>query len=89
MLRRFRALGRSIRREIAVYRRILAHPRTPWRARWLLGIAIGYALSPIDLIPDWIPVLGYLDDALIVPLLVWLALRQVPADVIAECRRAG
>ncbi len=88
MFARVRQFGRKIRDEIRVYQRIFRHPRTPRRARWLLGAAIGYGLSPIDLIPDWIPVLGYVDDALIVPLLVWLALRQVPADVIAECRRA-
>jgi uncharacterized membrane protein YkvA (DUF1232 family) len=55
-------------------------------ARWLLGAAVAYALSPIDLIPDFIPVLGHLDDVLIVPLLVWLALRIVPAHVVAEHR---
>ncbi len=87
MFARVRRFGRKIRDEITVYQRILHHPRTPRRARWLLGAAVGYALSPLDLIPDWIPVLGYVDDALIVPLLVWLALRQVPADVISECRR--
>lgn len=51
----------------------------------LLGLAIGYALLPFDLIPDWIPVLGLLDDVILLPLLVWLALRSVPADVYAQC----
>ncbi len=89
MFARVRALGHRIRNEIGVYQRILRHPRTPRRARWLLGLAVGYALSPIDLIPDWIPVVGYLDDALLIPVLVWLALRQVPNDVVAECRRTN
>ncbi len=86
MWRRLKPIGQRIRRELDVYRRILVHPRTPRPARWLLAAAIGYAISPIDLIPDWIPVVGYLDDVLIVPGLVWLALRLVPADVVAECR---
>lgn len=75
------------RQEIAFYRLVLVHPRTPRASRFFLGAAIAYALSPIDLIPDFIPVLGYLDDVLIVPLLIWLALRLIPKDVIADCRR--
>jgi uncharacterized membrane protein YkvA (DUF1232 family) len=61
-------------------------PRTPWYARlWAAGV-VGYAFSPIDLIPDFIPVLGYLDDLLIVPLGIALALKMIPAEVMAECR---
>ena len=61
-------------------------PRTPWFARLLaLGIA-AYALSPIDLIPDFIPVLGYLDDLVIVPLGLMLVLRLIPADIVASSR---
>lgn len=59
-------------------------PRTPRRCRWLLRLAIVYLLSPIDLVPDWIPLLGQLDDVLIVPLLVWLAMLGVPAAVRDE-----
>jgi uncharacterized membrane protein YkvA (DUF1232 family) len=61
-------------------------PRTPWYARIFTGFIVAYALSPIDLIPDFIPVLGYLDDLLIVPLGVLLALKMIPAQVMAECR---
>lgn len=62
-------------------------PRTPWYAK-LLALAIAaYAASPIDLIPDFIPVLGYLDDLLLVPTGIWLVLRLIPAEVMAEARR--
>jgi uncharacterized membrane protein YkvA (DUF1232 family) len=77
-----------VKRELVFYKRVAAHPRTPAASRHLLGCAIGYALLPFDLIPDAIPVLGHLDDAVIVPGLIWLALRRVPRDVIAECRAA-
>lgn len=65
----------------------LRHPDTPWSARLLGGLAVAYALSPIDLIPDFIPVLGYLDDLLLLPLLVALTIRRIPKDVFAQCRR--
>ena len=61
-------------------------PRTPWYARLFTGFIVAYAFSPIDLIPDFIPVLGYLDDLLIVPLGVLLALKMIPAQVMADCR---
>jgi uncharacterized membrane protein YkvA (DUF1232 family) len=62
------------------------NPRTPWHAKALGMFVVAYALSPIDLIPDFIPVLGYLDDVLLLPGLIWLAVRLLPADVLAECR---
>jgi uncharacterized membrane protein YkvA (DUF1232 family) len=62
------------------------HPRTPWYAKVLGAAVVAYALSPLDLIPDFIPVLGYLDDLIIVPLGIAAVLRLVPADVIADCR---
>ena len=65
----------------------MADARCPRASRWLLGAAVAYALSPVDLIPDFIPVLGHLDDAVVVPLLIWLALRRVPKELILEHRR--
>ncbi len=62
------------------------HPRTPWYARAFLGLVVAYAFSPVDLIPDFIPVLGLLDDYLLIPLGVLLAMRLVPRDVMAECQ---
>ena len=62
------------------------HPRTPWYAKALGGLVVAYALSPIDLIPDFIPVLGYVDDVLLLPGLIWLTIRLLPPEVLLECR---
>jgi len=62
------------------------HPGTPWFAKALAAFVVAYALSPIDLIPDFIPVLGYLDDALLLPGLIWLNIRLIPVNVLEECR---
>jgi uncharacterized membrane protein YkvA (DUF1232 family) len=71
-----------------VYALYLAYkdPRTPWYARVLAGIVVGYAFSPIDLIPDPIPILGYLDDLVLIPLGVFLALKLIPPEVMSESR---
>ena len=61
-------------------------PRVPWYARVWIAIVVAYAFSPIDLIPDFIPVLGYLDDFVLIPLGVWLALKMIPAQVMEESR---
>lgn len=79
-----------LRQETLVLYLAARHPGTPWYARALAAGVAAYALSPIDLIPDFIPVLGYLDDLLIVPAGIALAIRLVPAPVMQECRaRAG
>jgi uncharacterized membrane protein YkvA (DUF1232 family) len=62
------------------------HPSTPWYAKALGLFVVGYALSPIDLIPDFIPVLGYVDDVVLLPALIWLAVRMIPLPVLDECR---
>lgn len=61
-------------------------PRTPWLAKALIALTLGYLFSPIDLIPDFIPVLGLLDDVVLVPLFIRLSMRLIPADVVAESR---
>ena len=63
------------------------HPRVPWYAKLLAFLVVGYALSPIDLIPDFIPVIGYLDDLVLIPLGLMLVIRLIPAEVLAECRQ--
>ena len=62
------------------------HPDTPWYAKALGLFVVAYALSPIDLIPDFIPVLGYVDDILLLPALIWLTVKLLPAPVLSECR---
>ena len=87
MFDRLKKTGLEIKREINVYRRVLKDSRTPRIAKILLGLAIGYLLLPFDLIPDFIPVIGHLDDLIIVPALVIIALKMIPKEVIEDCGR--
>ncbi len=80
------AWARRLKLEVRALYLAYRDPRTPWYGRLLAALVVAYALSPIDLIPDFIPVLGYLDDLILIPLGVWLALRIIPRDVMAECR---
>ena len=80
-------LARSFKRELTIYQRILADSRTPVQAKIFLGLAVGYLCMPFDLIPDFIPVIGHLDDVIIVPALVYLGLRLIPSELVAEHRR--
>lgn len=83
---KLKSLGKQLKREFAVYRLVLKHPQTPWIAKLFLGLAIGYLLLPFDLIPDFIPVIGQLDDVVIIPLLLYLALLFIPKSIIQSCR---
>ena len=85
---RLQSWARELERDVEALWRAARDPRTPWYAKWLAMAIAAYALSPIDLIPDFIPVLGYLDDLLLVPLGIWLVLRLIPPHVIAEHRAA-
>jgi uncharacterized membrane protein YkvA (DUF1232 family) len=82
-----REWARALKRETLALYFAARDPRTPWSAKLLAGFVVAYALSPIDLIPDFIPVLGYLDDLVLLPAGIWLALRFVPPQVLAEARR--
>ncbi|MFB6156914.1 MAG: YkvA family protein [Haloferacaceae archaeon] len=75
-----------LRREVRALGLALRDPRTPRRARLVLGLTVGLAASPIDPIPDFVPVLGYVDDLLLVPAGVWLSRRLTPDEVLAEAR---
>ncbi len=80
--------SRARQLKVEVYALYLAYrdPRVPWYARVFSACVVAYALSPIDLIPDFIPILGYLDDLLIVPLGIVIALKMIPPQVMAESR---
>ena len=85
-IRRLESWARRLK--IEVYALYLAYrdPRVSWYARVFAAVVVGYAFSPIDLIPDVVPVLGYLDDLIVVPLGVALAIKMIPPHVLAECR---
>lgn len=78
--------ARAIKRELTALYCAYRHPGVPWYAKAITALVIGYALSPIDLIPDFIPILGYLDDLILIPAGITLALRMIPEDVMEECR---
>ncbi len=78
---------RALKKETFTLYLAWRHPRVPWYAKALALLVAGYALSPIDLIPDFIPVLGYLDDLVLIPLGIMLVIRLIPEEVLAECRR--
>jgi uncharacterized membrane protein YkvA (DUF1232 family) len=78
--------SKQLRTEIVALYLAYKHPGTPWYAKALAALIIGYALSPIDLIPDFIPVLGYLDDLIVVPAGIALLVKIIPGDILEECR---
>jgi uncharacterized membrane protein YkvA (DUF1232 family) len=83
---RLRNWARVIKRDVHALYLASRDPRVPWYAKALAIVVAGYALSPIDLIPDFVPVLGYLDDVILVPLGVLLVIRLIPPEVMAEHR---
>ena len=85
-MQRLKTFARALKRDVMTLWFALKHPDTPWYARALAAVITAYALSPIDLIPDFIPVLGYLDDLIIVPAGVWLLLKIVPENVVVDSR---
>jgi uncharacterized membrane protein YkvA (DUF1232 family) len=85
-VQRLKQRARHLKRETYALYLAARDPRTPWYAKLLAAAVVAYAVSPLDLLPDFVPVLGYLDDLIIVPLGLALVLRLVPAQVLAECR---
>lgn len=83
---RLRAWAKALKLDLLALYLAMQHPATPWYARLMAVIVVGYAFSPIDLIPDFIPVLGYLDDLLLLPLGIYITVRLIPAALWAECR---
>ncbi|MCA9913439.1 MAG: DUF1232 domain-containing protein [Anaerolineae bacterium] len=86
MFEELKAWAKQLKRSVIVLFLAYRDPRTPWYARGLALLILGYALSPLDLIPDFVPVLGYLDDLILLPLGIALALRLIPQEVLAEAR---
>lgn len=78
--------ARRIKRDAITLWFAKSHPQTPWHVKALAVLTVAYALSPIDLIPDFIPLLGYLDDLILLPGLIWLVIRLMPAHVLTQSR---
>ena len=85
----WRERARKLKQDVVAVALAMRDPRVPWYAKALGACVVAYALSPIDLIPDFIPVIGYLDDLVLVPLGLLLTLRMIPAEVLAEHRAAA
>ena len=86
LVQRWQTAARALKRELYALYLASRDPRTPWYAKAAIAGVLAYALSPIDLIPDFIPVLGYLDDLVLLPAGIWVALRLIPPTVMAESR---
>ena len=82
-----KARARQLKRDVPAVFLALRDKRTPIIARVIAAITVGYALSPVDLIPDFVPVLGYLDDVILLPALIVLTIQLIPAEVFEQCRR--
>jgi uncharacterized membrane protein YkvA (DUF1232 family) len=80
------AKSQAMKSNLGVIYLAFKHHRTPWYTKVLIVLVVSYALSPVDLIPDFIPVLGYLDDLILIPAGIALAVKLIPEDIIAECR---
>lgn len=79
--------AKDFKKEVNALYLAYKNPKTPWYARLFTALVVGYALSPVDLIPDFIPVFGYLDDLILIPLGIKFALKLIPPDVMEECRK--
>ena len=86
MLEKLKKIAAKLKAEFDFYRRLQKHPQTPTLAKALLWLAIGYVLMPFDLIPDFLPIIGQLDELIIIPLLLYWALKLTPPDIIAACK---
>lgn len=86
LLKIFKQFAHNLKQEIFVLYFAARHPKTPLYAKLLIAVVVAYAFSPIDLIPDFIPILGYLDDLILLPLGIALAIKIIPAQVLTECR---
>jgi uncharacterized membrane protein YkvA (DUF1232 family) len=86
MLERLKTWAADLKREALVLWFGSRDPRTPWHAKWLAAFIVAYALSPIDLIPDFIPIIGFLDEIVLLPGAIWLVLKLLPREVLLDSR---
>ena len=87
MFAAIRQWARRIKQDAVMLWFAYKDPRTPWLPKIISMLAVAYALSPIDLIPDFVPVLGFLDDAVLLPAMIWLAVQLLPDEVVTACRQ--
>lgn len=87
ILNNLKQKAKALKNEIIALSLSLKHKKTPWQAKMMIGLTISYALSPIDLIPDFIPVIGHLDDLIILPFMILISIKMIPAEVMEECRK--
>jgi len=85
-LEKVKARAKALKLEALTLGLAIAHPRTPWYAKVIVAGLVAYVVTPVDLIPDFIPILGLVDDILFIPVAIWLARKFVPESVLAECR---
>jgi uncharacterized membrane protein YkvA (DUF1232 family) len=86
MLAKIRGIAKKLKDEIGTLYLCYKDPKIPWYAKGMAIFTISYALSPIDLIPDFIPILGFLDDVILLPLFIWFSLKLIPDKIIKTCR---
>ena len=86
MLERLKTWAAALKRDALVLWFASRDPRAPWYAKWLAVFIVAYALSPIDLIPDFIPVIGYIDEIVLLPGAIWLVLKLMPREVLQDAR---
>jgi uncharacterized membrane protein YkvA (DUF1232 family) len=86
LLEEFKQRAHRLKAETFALYLAARHPETPWYAKLFVAFIVAYALSPVDLIPDFVPIVGYLDDLVLIPIGIALAIRMVPPRVLAECR---
>lgn len=86
MWEKLKNLFQSVKREVHVWRIVMKDARTPKAAKILVGAALAYLVFPVEIIPDFIPVIGYLDDIVIVSILILIAMQMIPTEVVAEAR---
>ena len=86
LMERWKTQVKKLKKDTFALYLAIRDPRTPWYAKAFAGLVVAYAFSPIDLVPDFIPVLGYLDDLMLIPLGIFLSIRMIPSDVMEACR---